>query len=55
MLVVKYQVLEQQVSDLKKLVDEITKLEHGVPEIACEASLEVLSVCSDVSGVRTWS
>ena len=48
MLVVKYQVLEQQVSDLKKLVDEITKLEHGVPEIACEASLEVLSVCSDV-------
>ena len=43
---------EQQVVDLRKLIDEIAKLEHGAPEVPGETDWETLSVCSDVSGVR---
>lgn len=45
---------EQQVADLRKLVNEIAKLEQGAPDVAgisCEANWETQSVCSDVSGV----
>lgn len=45
---------EQQVADLRKLVNEIAKLEQGAPDVAgisADANWETQSVCSDVSGV----
>lgn len=45
---------EQQVADLRKLVDEIAKLEQGAPDVSgagSEANWETQSICSDVSGV----
>ena len=42
---------EQQVADLRKLVDEIAKLEQGAPDVSGDANWETQSVCSDLSGV----
>lgn len=50
----KCQSQEQQVADLRKLVNEIVKLEQGAPDVAGisgDANWETQSVCSDVSGV----
>lgn len=59
-LMCKCQRQEQQVTDLRKLVDEIAKLESGTPDISVgsgggvdnNGNWETQSVCSDVSGVR---
>lgn len=56
-LMCKCQRQEQQVADLRKLVDEIAKLESGAPDIGggdsnIGSNWETQSVCSDISGVR---
>lgn len=50
-LMCKCQRQEQQVADLRKLVDEIAKLEQGAPDMSGDANWETQSVCSDLSGV----
>lgn len=50
-LMCKCQQLEQQVADLRKVVDEIAKLEQGAPDVGGDANWETQSVCSDVSWV----
>lgn len=48
---------EQQVSDLRKLVDEVAKLEAGAPDASGgdnSGNWETQSVCSDVSGVSRF-
>ena len=53
-LMCKCQRQEQQVADLRKLIDEIAKLEAGAPDISGgdnSGNWETQSVCSDVSGV----
>lgn len=55
-LMCKCQRQEQQVADLRKLVDEIAKLESGAPDASGSGgdnsgNWETQSVCSDVSGV----
>lgn len=53
-LMCKCQRQEQQVADLRKLVDDIAKLESGAPDVAGGdngGNWETQSVCSDVSGV----
>ena len=42
---------EQQVADLRKLVDDIAQLEEGAPDVTGDATWETQSVCSDLSGV----
>ena len=57
-LMCKCQRQEQQVADLRKLVDEIAKLESGAPDVAGgdnSGNWETQSVCSDVSGVSERS
>ncbi|CAM9510853.1 unnamed protein product, partial [Scytosiphon promiscuus] len=53
-LMCKCQRQEQQVADLRKLVDEISKLEAGAPDLCGDTASnwdETQSVCSDVSGM----
>lgn len=55
-LMCKCQRQEQQVADLRKLVEEIAKLESGAPDApggdnSGGGNWETQSVCSDVSGV----
>lgn len=59
-LMCKCQRQEQQVADLRKLVDDIAKLESGAPDNAGggggdnSGNWETQSVCSDVSGVSSF-
>lgn len=56
-LMCKCQRQEQQVADLRKLIDDIAKLESGAPDVSGggggdnSGNWETQSVCSDVSGV----
>eukprot|EP00904_Undaria_pinnatifida_P000773 jgi/Undpi1/10697/HiC_scaffold_29.g13145.m1 len=46
---------EQQVADLRKLVDDIAQLEEGAPDVTGDATWETQSVCSDLSGMSVDS